>query len=170
MFKISFGANMRGITLIEVLVTSIISVIVMSGTTLFFRQSMQLNRQIYLQTTAQSLVSIASRQIDTDVKLGATVSAPAPYNTLQIFSSTNQVNPIKTYTIDANNQLMVSSPGVAAHKVIPSHDVSFAGSFMDLYESRYARIKLKATVIDNNTTCGTDTLGFLSRCRNKVAY
>jgi len=157
---------MKGITLIEILVASIISVIVLAGTTLYITQALRFNQTVLLQSKAQNIVSMAARQIEDDVKRGATVYSPTP-NILYIYGTTSQINPIKTYRIDSNSQLLVTSPTVAEKKVIPYANVSFAGTFMQPLDARQAKIKLRAALIDLMITAGTDTMVFVAICRNK---
>lgn len=168
--------NKKAFTLIEVLVTALISAFVLTGSGLFIFQTNQFSNDINMNTQVHAAMSIASRMISEDIKkcieFESTSTGTTDLYLTYIEPITKDEKRVKYY-FEANK--LMRSEWLAStvdpemgSEIIRFANVNFTGSF---YKNNYdAQIDFNATITHKEKTTSTGIHTFFAKQRNKVKY
>jgi len=157
----------KGATLIEALVASIISVSVIAGVVMIMMQNASLNTKSTVRADAYSKLNFVSRQIELKIKQGAVLNFPN--DTAILISDYNNVFVIGFKIVDGKLLRCNSSSVSQGDFSAVTANCSFAGSkFNKTANNTYAEyiLKLKTYDSNNNLKFATNPFTFYAKCRS----
>ncbi len=172
-------SNTKAFTLLEVLVTSLISAIVLTGVGLFISQSVTFSNEINMNTKAHASMSLVSRMICDDIKMSEEyVAATAGANKIRLsyYDDTIKDSICTSYFFNSNKLMRKEweakdgEPETSGTELIKFAEVEFTdGTFYN--EGNFTvRMDFDVTISHKNNTSETGNHIFYAKQRNKVRY
>lgn len=162
------NAFVKGVTLIEVLVASIISVIAMAGVVMFITQNAKLSSNSQVKSEAYDKLNFVSRQLELKIKEGANVVTATNNKSILIYDYQN--NFVVGYLIDGNDKLRRCNASLVDQGDFSplTANCKFTGSTFKKDNPSYAYFDLKMQVYDlsNNLKIDVANFSFFSKCRS----
>ena len=155
---------MKGITLIEVLVTSLIGVIVLTGITMYLNETARTESAITLQSQAHSALYLSSRQIEEEVKQAAFVEVSPDSKILKLFNQSDLL--LYKYTL-ANGKLYKAIGTADSSEVIPFVETDFTGSSFSAIDVTTISFDFNLLVSNRYGEYQTGYMSYYIQCRNK---
>lgn len=162
----------KGITLMEMLTASIISVIVIGSVTMYMVEGYRTNERIFIQSQAHAAISLISRRIEDDVKNGATVATNGMNQLIVKDANDNQT---VRYVLENNKMMRYPGTSTTGYDMTPFADVNVQGGFVMSLDTLIfntpdvttAGFNLEISINGVNSTYSMQTQPFNSKCRNR---
>lgn len=155
----------RGVTLIEVLITAIISSFILIGSSIYITQTYAMNDKIVLENNAFQALNYVYSNLEKDIKNSCNifVADQTGYQELIILGKDNSIT--AEYRLYDNGKF-TDENGI---ELVKFTDADFSGTFTPV-SSTLLKYNLKVTINYQNKTYETDSLNYYIKCRNtKVA-
>ena len=162
----------KGVTLMELLVASLIATIILGSINMFMVQGYRSSEQIFLQGQVHAALSLISREIEDQVKNGASVQTNGS-NELRIYDKDE--NLIMRYVLE-NNMMRRYRPGsVNGEDMVGFADVIVEGDFALGMAAAFIPVDITTVAFNlrirlngNNSSYSINSQPFLSKCRNPL--
>jgi len=152
---------MRGFTLIEVLVTSLLGIIILSGVSMYLIQTSRSNTDIIENCKIHNIQTYVSSVIEDDVRKGVTLSQTHIEELIITYQDETE---IKYELNNLDNHLYKNG-----NKLVNFDKCSFKGSIFNI-SNNVVDANLNVILSYKNNEKEVDNFSFLVKCRNKKTY